>query len=142
MWMRFVAVNDSFPRHVTDVLVICAAALLMTACAPSVDTRAPSGLLRPAPQGGPATIELTRDTVIQLSTGYARTLSAGSKWQLVGELAEGSVYKPVDGVLTVEGSSVHEAYLLLSANMLVGFYLPVENAIFPLSPATALPVSQ
>jgi predicted acetyltransferase len=48
-----------------------------------------------------------------------------------GRSQEGQVYKPVDGVFTVEGAQVHEAHLVLEGDRLVGFYLPVERAFSP-----------
>jgi hypothetical protein len=49
----------------------------------------------------------------------------------VGRSAEGEIFRPADGVFTVEGTQVHEAYLVLDGNRLVGFYLPVERAFSP-----------
>jgi len=70
---------------------------------------------------------------IHLNTGYSRTLKIGSIWSRVGSLVEGEVYKPYRDVFTVEGSHVHEAYLVVSNNMLQGFYLPVEHTFSPLN---------
>jgi hypothetical protein len=56
----------------------------------------------------------------------------------VGRTSEGDVYKPVGRVFTVEGAHIHEAYLVLVGNRLVGFYLPVERAF---APAPAGPIT-
>jgi len=78
---------------------------------------------------------------IRLDTGYYRNkeLAAQSRWRRVGRLPEGNVYRPVASVFSVEGRQVHEAYLVVRDNMLVGFYLPVESAFSPLEPAIQLP---
>jgi len=70
---------------------------------------------------------------ITLDSGYTRALRRGSRWQSVGRLPQGEVYKPIDSVLTVEGANVHEAYIVVEGKRLVGFYLPVENAFTPIS---------
>jgi hypothetical protein len=71
-----------------------------------------------------------------------RTLRSGSRWTLVGGIAQGLVYRPDGGVLTVEGANVHEAYLVVSGTELVGFYLPVEKAFVTLTPRRVLPIRQ
>ena len=35
---------------------------------------------------------------------------------------------------TVEGAHVHEAYLVIAGEKLVGFYLPVESSFAPTTP--------
>lgn len=46
----------------------------------------------------------------------------------VGTDPHGDVYKTEDQILTVEASNVYEAFIVISAGDLVGFYLPVEDA--------------
>ena len=72
--------------------------------------------------------------------GYDRTLSKGTKWNLVGTIPEGEVYKSKDQVLTVECSNIHEAYLVVSKNSVVGFYLPVEKGFVKLRKSITLSV--
>ena len=103
--------------------------LTLAACAPEVKRR-PSHLTATAPQ--PAdTIEVLQDVSVSVGVGYQRVISRGSAWTRVGRVAEGDVYKPVDRVFTVEGAHVHEAYLVLADDRVVGFYLPVEQAFSP-----------
>jgi hypothetical protein len=82
---------------------------------------------------------LPESVAFQLSTGYTRTLAAQSRWRLVGRLPQGSVYRPVGSILTIEGRQMHEAYLVVQRNALVGFYLPAETAFSPLVPSVNLP---
>ena len=76
---------------------------------------------------------LTADAECSVGTGYGRTLRTGTRWQLFGTLREGEVYRSPDQVLTVEGYNVHEAYLIVKDGALVGFYLPVEQTLTPVS---------
>ena len=71
---------------------------------------------------------------------YSRKLRQGTTWDFVGTIPEGEVYKPRDQVLTIEASHVYEAYLVLSNNSLVGFYLPVERAFAALPNPRKLPI--
>ncbi len=75
---------------------------------------------------------------IRLDTGYSRKLKPGSAWQYVGALSQGEVYRTRDQVLTVEGSNIYEAYIVVSKNKLIGFYLPVEKSFSPLGKPVTL----
>jgi hypothetical protein len=72
---------------------------------------------------------LAREVQLQLDTGYSRTLKPGSEWQPVGSLPQGTVYSPVNDVFTLEGAHIHEAYLVVQGQELVGFYLPAERGL-------------
>lgn len=76
---------------------------------------------------------LSEEAECSIGTGYGRTLRKGTTWQLFGTLREGEVYRSPDQVLTVEGYNVHEAYLIVKDGALVGFYLPVEQTLTPVS---------
>ena len=100
---------------------------------------------RPAqfkPEPEPPITLIMKDAVKveQAPCGYARTLFKGTRWDLIGTIPEGGVYKPKDQVLTVECSHVHEAYLVVSGGALIGFYLPVEKGFVPISPTIKLPI--
>lgn len=71
---------------------------------------------------------------------YRRTLRQGTKWDLLGAIPEGEVYKSQDQVMTVECSNIHEAYLVIFEGSLVGFYLPVEKGFVKISNPIKLPV--
>jgi hypothetical protein len=75
---------------------------------------------------------------VSIGTGYARTLKAGSRWQRTGTVPQGDVYKPYGDVFTLEGAHIHEAWLVLQGDQLVGFYLPVERGYTPLTPPVLL----
>jgi hypothetical protein len=116
-------------RSVKAKAAILLSLLILAACAPEVRRR-PTQLTSIAPQ--PAeTIEVSRDVSVSVGVGYERVISRGSTWTRVGRVPEGDVYQPVDRVFTVEGAHVHEAYLVLADDRIVGFYLPVERAFSP-----------
>lgn len=85
-----------------------------------------------APASGHSFV-LAEDASCSISTGYGRTLRAGTHWDLFGTIGRGEVYRSQDQLVTVEGFNVHEAYLVVKNESLVGFYLPVEKTFTPVS---------
>ena len=86
------------------------------------------------PHAGQERVLIVRQPVtVVLSTGYTRLIKPGSKWQHVGTTTQGEVLRPVGDTFMVYGRHMHEAYLVVSAGYLIGFYLPVEGAFSPLS---------
>ena len=51
---------------------------------------------------------------------FSRSLRKTTRWDQMGTIAEGDVLRSKDQVLTLECSNVHEAYLVLSGDTLVG----------------------
>ena len=74
-------------------------------------------------------ITINRDEKVKVSGWANRVVRAGTHWRYVGSLPQGDVYKPTDSTFTVEGSNIHEAYLVVKDGALVGYYLPVEQTI-------------
>ena len=85
--------------------------------------------------------KLSKPVEIKLMTGYARELKADSEWRPVGRIPEGEVFSPNKDVFTVEGTHVHEAYLVIDSGQLVGFYLPAERAFSIYRPRVPLTLS-
>lgn len=75
---------------------------------------------------------LAQDINAELGGGYNRTIKKDTRWDCVGKIPQGDVYKTRDQILTVEASNVFEAYIVVLSNELVGFYLPVEGTFSPL----------
>ena len=112
--------------------------LFLAACAQMVTTE--PARLEPVAAAEPPTVITFRDRLdIRLDTRYSRTILAGTRWRKVGRLPQGDVYRPVDGVFSIEGRQVHEAYLVIAGPSLKGFYLPGEANYSPL--ATPLPIN-
>jgi hypothetical protein len=85
---------------------------------------------------------LTKDIKVKLGTGYSRTLKAGTAWNLVGKTEYGDVYRTKDQILTVEGSNIYEAFIVVSDGYLVGFYLPAEQTFSPISSKKLLAIEK
>lgn len=80
-----------------------------------------------------SSFELEKEITFGLGTGFTRTLKAGTKWDYVGMISYGDIFKTYDQILTVEASNIYEAYIVVSSRKLVGFYLPVEQSFSPLN---------
>jgi hypothetical protein len=104
-------------------------ALILAGCASEVVRS--NATLMPTGPGHQSQVRFQSAVHVESSSGYGRDLPAGSIWEFRGSIAQGQVYRRVDGILTVEGAQVHEAFLVLSGDHLVGFYLPVEQAYSP-----------
>lgn len=74
--------------------------------------------------------------------GLPRQLAGGSKWVLVGAIAQGTVFRPQGGILTAEGTHVHEAYLVVRDGVWVGFWMPFEKAFSPAQSASPISLRQ
>lgn len=108
------------------------AAIALGGCAPMVRL-APTSFTPVATTPVQAERRVASTAEVRLNSGYTRQIRADSRWRLAGSLPQGQVYRPVDTVFTIEGRHVHEAYLVVAADQLVGFYLPGEGNYSPLS---------
>lgn len=110
--------------------------LLLGACASEVH-RYPTSLLPSEVNNNQVYVNKSAVT-LRMDTGYSRTVSAGTEFKKIATIREGVVFKPVSTVLTVEGAHMHEAYLVVSDDVITGFYLPVEKSFSPLTRPTKL----
>ena len=120
-------------RYALGILGGCA--VLLASCAPSVVHES----ARLTPDTGKS-LRLTRAAEVRLSTGYSTTLRAGTRWELVGTIPQGEVYRTRDQVVTLEGAHIHEGYIVVKQGALAGFYLPVERAFSPVTPVMPLSI--
>lgn len=123
-------------RHVPVTL-----ALLVSACAPTLPMR-PVSLVDVEGGEQGQIVRLEREVTVGLPTGYQRTLQAGTSWKRIGRIPDGDVFEPVDSVLTIEGRSIREAYLVVRDSRLVGFFMPVEDAFSALTDPVSLTFSR
>ena len=84
-------------------------------------------------QLGKTSWKLINEVEVSYGTVYTRQLKSGTKWDYVGKVEQGYVYKTNDQILTVEGSNIFEAYIVILEDNIVGFYLPVEKSYTPIS---------
>jgi hypothetical protein len=120
-------------------VVLLGCSFAIAACAQAVKQE-PAAALQPAERAKQFRVAQGLD--VRLDTGFTTHIKSQTTWSLVGTLAQGEVYKSRDQVLTVEGADVHEAYLVMAGDELVGFYLPVEHAFARISPARPLSVER
>ena len=85
---------------------------------------------------------LGQNVDVKLDTRYKRTLKAGTRWRCIGKIENGEVCETNDQILTVEGSNIYEAYIVVSEGYLVGFYLPGNQTFSPLSSKKLLPIEK
>jgi hypothetical protein len=86
------------------------------------------------------TFRLALTVEAPLSTGYSTTLRTNTRWELVGTVTQGEVYRTKDQIVTVEGAHIHEGYIVVKNGALVGFYLPVERTFSPVTPSPLLSI--
>ena len=60
--------------------------------------------------------ELKDEVNVDLGTGYNRKLNKGTKWQYVNTILQGDIFKTNDQILTIEGSNIFEAFIVVSEN--------------------------
>jgi hypothetical protein len=121
--------------------VACCAALLVGCAFDVIRVEQAPATLITAPSSKPSFV-LEQDVPISLEFGYKRVLQKGTRWTYVGAIAKGDVYKTNDQVLTVEASNIYEAYIVVEASKLVGFYLPVERTYTPAVESKSLPTTE
>jgi hypothetical protein len=102
------------------------AVIVIAGCAPEIPRR-PTSFTPVSRTQTPTVLRLREPATVYYGTMFPRQLAAGSQWIEVGEVPEGQVYRPLEGVFTVEGAHVHEAGLVLRRRTLVGLYLFVER---------------
>ena len=87
------------------------------------------------------TFVLTEDVLVsQAPCGYVRTLRQHTRWERMGAIPAGDVFRSPDQALTVECANVFEAYLVLSGDRLVGFFLPVQQGFVAIADPMPLPI--
>ncbi len=125
------------------LLRACGAALAVAAlagCAQRIAATAAE--MTPMPSSAAPAIRVASEVSIRLHTGFTRPIPGGSRWELVGRLPQGEVFRPVGTVYAIEGRDVHEAYLVLRQGVLQGFYLPAESRYSPLPAPLSLPLGE
>jgi hypothetical protein len=110
------------------------AVLVLSACAPAISVQS-TELSSFTAARQQERFRAAAPITVQLTTGYSRQVKEGSLWRPVGEVPQGLVLRSVDGIFTIEGRQVHEAYLVVKENNLVGFYLAGESHFSPLKPS-------
>jgi len=61
-------------------------------------------------------------------------LKSGTTWSLVGTIEQGEVFQTKDQVVIVNSFNVHEAFIVIHENKVIGYYLPVEKTFVKSKP--------
>jgi hypothetical protein len=123
-------------RHWVGILLVCA---FLTGCASDV-YRVPTRF-SPSAERSADLLTIVETVEVASSSGYARLIQAGSTWRFLGRIPEGRVYAIKNDVFMLEGKHMHEAHCVINDDaLLVGFFLPVEQAFSPLTPPVRLSV--
>ena len=90
------------------------------------------------------TVQTTRTILLVFESGQGHIIDANTTWQYVGNISnknlpEGKVYKPVNDVLSIEGTQRYEAYLVVANGKIIGFYLPASSNFSPLRKQVEFP---
>jgi hypothetical protein len=118
-------------------LAVACAVVSLIGCA--ADVRRTSAEFRAVEVSQRTSIEVTERVTLNLATGYQRSILTGSRWERIGAVAQGDVYRPVGTVFTIEGANMHEAFLVVQDSKIAGFYLPGEGAFSALDTPVPLP---
>jgi hypothetical protein len=95
--------------------------------------------LAPAPAGVAAhELRLQATAPFRMAVGPGATLPAGSRWRAAGSIAQGTVYRPLNRVVLLDGQRVDEAWPVIQAGQLQGFFLPAEARFSPVRQAVPL----
>lgn len=95
--------------------------------------------LAPGPTAAAAQVIHLQDAApFRMAIGPGAVLPAGSRWRAAGAIAQGTVYKPLNVVVMLEGQRVDEAWPVIKAGLLQGFFLPSEARFAPVRHAVPL----
>ena len=124
-------------------IVVSIVGLLLSACAFDLAHVTYTAATFQPTQNSTRTLVLSDEVPLtDTPCSYSRTLRKTTCWDQVGAIAEGNVLRSKDQVLTLECSNVHEAYLVMSGDKLIGFFLPFEKGFVPYSPPIVLPIER
>ena len=85
---------------------------------------------------------LKDEVILDTGTGYNRKLNKGTRWNYVNTISYGDIFKTKGQILTIERSNIFEAFIVVSDENLVGFFLPVEQTYSPLNKIKPLAVEK
>jgi hypothetical protein len=130
------------PRGAVTLALILVCAIVPSGCAFDVSyvKTAPAGFTPKTSCGVSWT--LTKEESIGLGTGFPTRLHQGTRWRCVGAVEAGDVFRTDDQIVTVEASNIYEAMAVMSGGNLVGFYLPVERRIAPVTPPVPIQIKE
>lgn len=77
---------------------------------------------------------LEEAVIVKASKSAASNLKEDTRWSKVGSIEQGHVYRTRDQVVIVNSFNVHEAYIVVKGENVVGYYLPIEKTFVKSKP--------
>lgn len=118
---------------VVRLFLLCLFSFLYSGCAFDLVNIDQSPTKFQSGQESKSQFQLEEEVKVSFAMGFSTVLKNGTKWNHIGSIPEGDVYRTDDQIVTVEASNIYEAYIVVSSARLLGFYLPVESSYAPLS---------
>jgi len=125
----------------SPTLLLHVAVLLLGACLTVGFTTKVQLAPKPAAAAAVQEIRLQTAATFRMTIGPSAMLPAGSRWRAAGSLAQGTVYRPLNRVVLLEGYRVDEAWPVVQSGQLQGFFLPAEARFAPVRHAVPLPLA-
>ena len=110
-----------------------AAAIYLAGCAFDITSVKQRPVSFVSKTGDAKTFTLDRAVTAHLGTGFTTKLDAGTHWRQIGSTEFGNVFATKDQIVTVEASDIYEADLVVSNQVITGFYLVVEKTFTPVT---------
>ena len=121
----------SFSHFFTHCAAACLIVSLLACSAKQVKLEA-----QLVPSASTSTFTLQRSVRVEAPHTNVSELKAGTNWSLVGTIVQGSVFRSKDQVVIVNSFNVHEGYIVINDENIVGYYLPVEKTFVESKPVS------
>lgn len=93
------------------------------------------------PDHGAPSLRVTEAVPLDLAAGRAdQPLEAGARWDPVGTIPDGVVYRSHEDLLQVHTGHAYEAWIVVRDGWLMGVYLPVQDLYLELDSPRTLPM--
>lgn len=79
---------------------------------------------------------LVDDVTMKAKRSRATNLKAGTRWSRIGSIEQGDVYNTKDQVVILNSFDVHEAAIVVDGDMIVGYFLKVEETFVEAEPVS------
>lgn len=116
---------------------IVAVGIMLGGCGATVDKR--FSTMEPSQEDGVRSLFIPREMTVTMREGKDKTLKLGSRWDLIGLIEEGEIYRPINQQVVIDEADLGSACLVVTGEELVGFYSPQESAFIPLDGNYTLP---
>lgn len=83
-----------------------------------------------------ASMVLVDDVTMKAKRSRATNLKAGTRWSRIGSIEQGDVYNTKDQVVILNSFDVHEAAIVVDGDMIVGYFLKVEETFVEAEPVS------